>query len=55
MSETLSGFAKKFLDAKPSAIFTHSFGHILNLACSDAIKKNSQVKLFGYFYESLRL
>ena len=42
MSGTRSGLAKRIADAEPRAVFTHCYGHALNLACSDAVK-NCQI------------
>ena len=39
MSGTKSGVATKLCAAEPRAIFTHCYGHLLNLACGDAIKR----------------
>ena len=38
MSGTRSGLAKRIADAELRAVFTHCYGHALNLACSDAVK-----------------
>ena len=37
MSGTKSGVVKKMCDAEPRAVYTHCYGHALNLACSDMI------------------
>lgn len=39
MAGCRSGVAKIILDEEPRALFTHCYGHALNLACSDTIKK----------------
>ena len=36
MSGAKSGVAKRLSDEEPRAVFTHCYGHALNLACSDA-------------------
>ena len=38
MSGAKSGAAKRLSDEEPRAVFTHCYGHALNLACSDALK-----------------
>ena len=38
MSGTRAGVATSLLEEKPRAIFTHCYGHSLNLACSDTIQ-----------------
>ena len=38
MSGIKSGVAKQILDEEKRAIFTHCYGHALNLACNDAVK-----------------
>ena len=37
MSGIKDGVAKLFMDMGPSAIYTHCYGHALNLATSDTI------------------
>ena len=37
MSGTKSGVAKSIMDEEPRAVYTHCYGHSLNLAASDAI------------------
>lgn len=44
MSGVRSGVAKQFLDEQPKAFFTHCYGHSLNLAVSDTIKKCQTMK-----------
>ena len=38
MSGSISGVATKILEEEPRALYTHCYGHALNLACSDAMK-----------------
>lgn len=38
------GVAKQLLDEEPRAVYTHCYGHALNLACGDAIKQCSLIK-----------
>lgn len=38
MSGTKSGVVKKMCDAELRAVYTHCYGHSLNLACSDTIR-----------------
>ena len=38
MSGSINGVATKILEEGPRALYTHCYGHALNLACSDAIK-----------------
>ena len=44
MSGSQSGVAKKLLEKEPRAIYTHCYGHALNLACGDAIKNCKVMK-----------
>ena len=39
MSGTRSGVVKKMCDAEPRAVYTHCYGHALNLACGDTIRQ----------------
>ena len=39
MSGSRSGVATRILQEEPKALYTHCYGHSLNLACSDTIKK----------------
>lgn len=39
MSGKRSGVATKVLQEEPKAIYTHCYGHSLNLACGDAVKQ----------------
>ena len=45
MSGAKSGVAKQLTDEKPRALYTHCYGHALNLACGDAIKSASFYKI----------
>ena len=38
MSGLRGGAVKKILDEEPRAVYTHCYGHALNLAGSDAVK-----------------
>ena len=38
MAGKCKGVAKRILEEEPTALYTHCYGHSLNLACSDAIK-----------------
>lgn len=38
MSGARNGVAKLIIDEEPRALYTHCYGHALNLACSDAVK-----------------
>ena len=38
MSGAKTGVAKQISDIESRAIFTHCYGHTLNLACSDVVK-----------------
>ena len=44
MSGSKSGVATRLLQEESRAIYTHCYGHSLNLACADAIKKCSVMK-----------
>ena len=44
MAGARSGVAKKLSDDEPRAVYTHCYGHALNLACSDAIKQCKALK-----------
>ena len=39
MSGSKSGVAKMILDEEPRALYTHCYGHALNLACGDTMKQ----------------
>ena len=38
MAGCRSGVAKMISDEEPRALFTHCYGHALNLACSDTVR-----------------
>ena len=44
MAGSKSGVVKRILDEEPSAIYTHCYGHALNLACGDVIKQCKVLK-----------
>ena len=44
MSGTKSGVAKQIRDIEPRAVFTHCYGHSLNLAASDILKHSRLMK-----------
>ena len=44
MSGTKSGVAKLITDIEPSAIYTHCYGHALNLAANDTVKRCDLMK-----------
>ena len=44
MSGCRSGVATQLLKEEPRALFTDCYGHSLNLACSDAIKKTALMR-----------
>jgi len=44
MSGTKNGVAKHITDIQPNAIFTHCYGHALNLAASDTFKRCNVMK-----------
>ena len=52
MSGVRSGVAKKIQDEQPQAFFTHCYGHALNLAVSNTIKKCSTMKKKGTRYHT---
>ena len=39
ISGSKSGVGMRLCTAEPRTVFTHCYGHTLNLACSDAIKQ----------------
>ena len=39
MAGSRAGVATKILQAEPRAVYTHCYGHALNLACSDTVKQ----------------
>ena len=51
MRSARSGVAKQIRDMEESAIYTHCYGHALNLACSDTIKT---MKLMGDYLDTAR-
>ena len=44
MSGTKSGVAKRIRDLEPRAVFTHCYGHSLNLAAGDTIKSSQLMR-----------
>jgi len=44
MAGAKAGIAKKLLDEEPRAIYTHCYGHALNLACGDTIRNSKLMK-----------
>ena len=44
MSGYKSGVAAKLLQEEPKALYTHCYGHALNLACADAIKHSKVMR-----------
>ena len=44
MSGLKTGVAKRISDEEPRAVFTHYYGHSLNLAASDTIKKSGMLR-----------
>lgn len=44
MSGAKSGVAKRIQDLEPRAVFTHCYGHSLNLAASDCIKSSALMR-----------
>ena len=38
MTSAKKGVAKQIMDTEKCALFTHCYGHTLNLACSRAVK-----------------
>lgn len=44
MAGAKAGVAKKLLDVEARAIYTHCYGHALNLACGDTIKSSKLMK-----------
>ena len=45
MSRSKSGVAKLVQDEEPRAVYTHCYGHALNLACSDLTKRCKLMKM----------
>ena len=44
MAGAKAGVAKKLLDEEPRAVYTHCYGHALNLACGDTIRSSKLMK-----------
>ena len=44
MSGSKSGVATLVQKEEPRAVFTHCYGHALNLACSDSLKRCKLMK-----------
>ena len=44
MSGRISGVSTQLLNEEPRAIYTHCYGHALNLACQDTIRSVRVVK-----------
>ena len=44
MAGIRSGVARQLLDEEPRAVYTHCYGHALNLACGDTIKQCGLIK-----------
>ena len=44
MSGARSGVAKRIAELEPRALFTHCYGHSLNLAASDSIRQSKIMK-----------
>ena len=44
MSGHKSGVATEIQKEEPRALYTHCYGHALNLACSDVLKRNKQMQ-----------
>ena len=44
MSRARTGVVKGIMDEEPCAVFTHCYGHSLNLAASDTVKKSKLMK-----------
>ena len=44
MSGIRSGVAKQIADIEPRAIFTHCYGHALNLAVADTVKQSKVMR-----------
>ena len=45
MSGTRSGVAKSIMDEEPRAVYTHCYGHSLNLAASDVIRNSKLMRM----------
>lgn len=56
MAGSRSGVAKMILDEEPRALYTHCYGHALNLACSDTVKQCKIMKdALDVAYELIKL
>ena len=44
MSSSKCGVAKRIFDLEPPAVYTHCYGHALNLAAGDTLKKSKLMK-----------
>ena len=44
MSSSKCGVAKRICDLKPQAVYTHCYGHALNLAAGDTLKQSKLMK-----------
>ena len=56
MSGSKADVAKQILDVQPKVIYTHCYGHSLNLACSDTIRQSKITKnAFHTAYEIVNL
>lgn len=44
MAGTKAGVAKKLSDEEPRAVYTHCYGHAINLACGDTIRNSKLMK-----------
>lgn len=44
MSGAKSGVAKRIQDEEPRAVYTHCYGHSINLAICDAVKQSRIIK-----------
>ena len=44
MSGSRGGVATKLQQEEPRAVYTHCYGHALNLACGDTIKKSKVMR-----------
>ena len=56
MSGSKAGVANQILEEQPKAIFTHCYGHSLNLACSDTIRQSQVIRnAFDTAHEKVNL
>ena len=51
---TKAGVAQKLLDEEPRAIYTHCYGHALNLACGDTIRNSKLMRSVLHHVEQVR-